>query len=113
MALSKYAQYHRSAPPVSATHVLAWEPAYMYRGETEGRWSLQTSGYFTAGLSCGTPGDWYADYPRGAYTAHLAHWVRVRLGYPVTLTLGEQQIKPWGRLARYCTEPVYYVSPVS
>ena len=112
MALSKYAQHKRPTVPPDVTHVLEWSPAYLYWGDDiPASWDLQTRADFERGASCGIPEEWQADLPREADFLVLADWVSGVLGYRVTLTPGEQQIKPWGRLSRYLTEPIYYVHP--
>jgi hypothetical protein len=109
MALSRYAQYKRPTLPAGTTHVLEWSPAYLY-ATVPPSWDLQTAAYFNSGHSCGIPEEWMTDFPRDTNSLRLADWVAGVLGYRVTLTPGTQQIKPWGRLSRYLTEPIYYVS---
>jgi hypothetical protein len=110
MTLSKYAQYKRPTLPAGTTHVLEWTPAYVYGDVAGATWDLQTCAYFERGASCGIPEEWNADFTRDATFLQLRDWVRGALGYPVILTPGTQQIKPWGRLSRYLAEPIYYVS---
>jgi len=110
MALSKYSQHKRPTPPARTTHVLEWSPGYLYGDGAPSSWDLQTRAYFERGASCGIPEEWTTEFPREVNVLRLADWVTGVLGYPVTLTPGTQQIKPWGRLSRYLTEPIYYVS---
>jgi hypothetical protein len=108
--LSKYTERKRPTLPAGTTHVAEWSPAYLYGDGARPSWDLQTRAYFERGASCGIPEEWTTEFPREVNVLRLADWVTGVLGYPVTLTPGTQQIKPWGRLSRYLTEPIYYVS---
>lgn len=93
-------------------YVLIYVPPDVYgrvrdRLTKPGWWELLTVAGFETGNHA--PDDWTVDVPRDTPAASLAAWVRGILGHPVDLEAGTWELRPGGRLARWHTEPLFWV----
>jgi len=99
--------------PAAATHVLAWWPAFMLGDtatEEDGGWELLLRPDYDACHGGHWAPQLFTD-SRDTEQATLEAAVTAELGYPVTLTPWERQIRRPGRLPRWSWEPIYYITP--